>query len=374
MMEWDNIYKKCFEKVAHTERSLNGGFPHTTKNGVWQTTAHGHWTGGFWTGLLWLKAIYPHQQESELQNALTQAKLLSARLEDNKTHDMGFIFGPSCIMGNRIRHNDELIKMAIAGANNLKHLYDKEAGILYAWDEPGYEGATIVDTIMNVPLLLWAAKQRDDHELFDMGITLADHIGMNHLRKDYSTYHLLRWDVSTHQVIERSTHQGYSADSCWSRGQAWALYGFANMHRYTQKGLYLEYAIKLADYFWQNLDTDILLPRWDFIFKNHTEEPLDAAAAGIAASGMLLLSKLLQANDKSNSILWQNRAVKILESLVKNCLFTELNQYGIIRHVTVDKPRNSGVDESSAYGDYYFMEAIFRLMNYNDDLLPDILY
>ncbi|TAN20122.1 MAG: hypothetical protein EPN37_02505 [Chitinophagaceae bacterium] len=374
MMDWEYIFQKCLEKIKFTELSIRGNFPHTTRNGIWQTYPSGHWTGGFWVGLLWLKAIYPQKKTDELEKALSQAKRLIDRTKDNKTHDMGFIFGPGCIMGNHIQADSGLRNMAIAGAENLKHLFDKQAGILYAWDEPGYEGVTIVDSIMNIPILIWSANEQHDRELYKMGITLADNIGVNHIRKDYSTYHLIRWDIHTHQVIERSTHQGYSSESCWSRGHAWALYGFANMYRYTKIEKYLRYAINLAEYFWQHLDANLFLPRWDFILKDHADEPLDASAASIAASGMLLLSKMNQETETENPDIWKKRAVQIMESLVKNCLFTDIDRYGLIRNVTVDRPRNSGVNESSIYGDYYFMESVFRLMNYNHDDMTDILY
>jgi unsaturated chondroitin disaccharide hydrolase len=185
----------------------------------------------------------------------------------------------------------------------------------------------------------------------------------------------VRWDTKSYEIVERSTHQGFNADTCWSRGQAWALYGFANMYRYTSKEEYLETSQKLATYFWENLDDRLYLPRWDFVFKNNEDEPLDASAASIAASGMLLLSKLLEQKNKVEpSKLWKERAVKIIESLVKHCFYKNMEEYGLIEHVTVDKPRNSGVNESSMYGDYYFMESLYRLINYDNKKMLDILY
>jgi unsaturated chondroitin disaccharide hydrolase len=296
-------------------------------------------------------------------------------MKDNKTHDMGFIFGPSCVMGNRIQPDPQLVEMALAGAHNMEDLFEEKTGLVLAWDEPGYEGVAIVDTIMNAPIMVWAAEQEGNETLYNKAITLADHIRTNHIRSDHSIFHVVRWDTKTFEIIERTTHQGFSADSCWSRGQAWALYGFANMYRYTSKKEYLETSAHLSEYFWRNLDDDLSLPRWDFIFKNNKEEPLDAAAASIAASGMLLLSKMfLQNKENEQAGLWKQRAERLIEALADHCFFKSIEQYGLIEHVTVDKPRNSGVNESSMYGDYYFMEALYRLMNYDDDKKLSILY
>ncbi|HEV2832557.1 MAG TPA: glycoside hydrolase family 88 protein [Hanamia sp.] len=374
-MELTNIFQKGLEKIAFMQENLQGDFPHITEKGKWHTNANGHWTGGFWTGLLWLEALYTQNNTEQKATALKQVKKLAVRMNDNKTHDMGFIFGPSCVMGNHIEPDGKLVEMAIAGAHNMEDLFEEKTGLVLAWDEPGYEGVAIVDTIMNVPLMIWTAKQENDQTLYNKGITVANHIRENHVRPDYSIYHVVRWDTKTYEIVERSTHQGFNADSCWSRGQAWALYGLANMYRYTSKEEYLETSQNLATYFWEHLDDNLYLPRWDFIFKNNQEEPLDAAAACIAASGMLLLSKMLEQNDRSNeSKLWKERAEKIIESLVKYCFYKNREEYGLIEHVTVDKPRNSGVNESSMYGDYYFMESLYRLINYDNKKMIDILY
>ena len=374
-MELTNIFQKGLEKIAFMQENLHGNFPHITEKGKWHTNANGHWTGGFWTGLLWFKALYTQNNTEQKATALKQVKKLAVRMNDNKTHDMGFIFGPSCVLGNHIEPDEQLVDMAIAGAHNMEDLFEEKTGLILAWDEPGYEGVAIVDTIMNVPLMIRAAKQQSNNKLYDKGITVADHIRKNHIRDDHSIYHVVRWDTKTYQIAERSTHQGFGADTCWSRGQAWALNGFANMYRYTSKEEYLETSQNLATYFWEHLDDHLYLPRWDFFFKNNNEEPLDASAASIAASGMLLLSKMLQQNDKAlPSRLWKERAEKIIESLVENCFYKNMHQYGLIEHVTVDKPRNSGVNESSMYGDYYFMEALYRLINYDHEKKLDILY
>lgn len=373
--ELKEAYVRGLKKVRYLYNSLHGDFPHITNKGQWLTNANGHWTGGFWIGLLWLHRLYDNSSFISDQEILSQVKKLVVRMKDNKTHDMGFIFGPSCVEGSRITGLDYLEEMALAGAGNLKDLFEERAGLIQAWREPGYEGVSIVDTIMNIPLMIWASQQQGDSSLYETAMTAAGNIKKYFIRDDHSVYHLLRWDTKTFQIVERTTHQGYRPDSCWSRGQAWALYGFANMYRYTRQRDFLETSQQLADYFLENVDDDLFLPRWDFFFRNNHDEPLDASAAAIAASGMLLLSGLLQESDLvEKSALYKKQAEKIIRSLIANCFYKDIARYGIILEVTVDKPRKSGIRESSMYGDYYFMEALYRLTNYDNDKMINLLY
>jgi unsaturated chondroitin disaccharide hydrolase len=368
------VLEKALKKVEHLETNLKD-FPHITKQGEWLTHPNGHWTGGFWTGLLWIKSLYSKQPEVDKQIALQWAKRFKNRINDNKTHDMGFIFGPSCVMGNNITRDEELVKLALAGARNLTNLYDERSGLVLAWDEPGYEGRAIVDTIMNLPLLIWASEQTNKPELVELACRIADNILKHHVREDGSIYHLVRWDLNTFEIVEKTTHQGFSSETCWSRGQSWALYGFSQMYRYSGKLHYLDMSEKLATYFWGHLDDWWFLPRWDFVFQNNESEPFDAAAASIAASGMLLLSdQLAKAGRQEASKIWFERGAMLVKSLTLHCLYESMNQYGIIEKATVDKPRNSGVGESTMYGDYYFTEAVYRLLNHNDKDRINLLY
>lgn len=369
----NDVLNRGFSKVEKMENHLNE-FPHITKQGEWLTFSNGHWTGGFWTGLLWLLSLYKSDAKLKEKPA-SWAKKLKVRMNDNKTHDMGFIFGPSCILGNHISNNKELREMATAGAYNMKDLYEERSGLVLAWDEPGYEGVAIVDTIMNLPVMIWSANENNQPELQEIANTVASNIMKYHIREDFSTYHTVRWDTETYQIVEQSTHQGYSSTSCWSRGQAWALYGFSNMFRYTNDLKYLQTSEKLATYFWDHLDEEVCLPRWDFVFKNNKNEPIDASAASIAASGMLLLSDMLaQAGENEKSDIWGKRGEKIVQALISNCFYSDIDKYGLIEKATVDKPRGSGIGESTMYGDYYFMEAVYRLDNRNNSKMLNLLY
>lgn len=354
-----DAYEKGLKKVKYMKENLSE-FPHITKNGKWLTHELGHWTGGFWTGLLWLYALQT-KKAGDFETAKNWALRLKDRVSDNKTHDQGFIYGPSCVTGYNLLGLEEFLPLIHAGSSNMIDLYNEKSGLILAWDESNYQGIAIVDTIMNLPLMWVSDTLENDDSHKEIMRTVAENIAKYHIREDNTSSHVVKWDDNYN--ITQDTHQGASATSCWSRGQAWALYGFANMYRYTNNARYLDISINLAEYFYNNLNKD-MLPAWDFIYKDSSENPIDAAASSIASSGMLLIAQLKRLNNEMKEYdMWTKRAKDVLDALIVNCMYDDLSQYGIIKKVTVDYPRKSGVGESSMYGDYYFMEALYRLQN-----------
>jgi unsaturated chondroitin disaccharide hydrolase len=247
-MDQLSILQKAFLKIDDMNAKLTS-FPHITRNGKWLTHDNGHCTGGFWSGLFWIKSLYSGTPDNDKETALKWSKKLSVCENDNKTDDMGFIFGPSCVFGYRITGDSELERLAFAGARNMIDLYEERSGLILAWDEPGYEGRAIVGTIMNLPLLIWTAQKTKKKAYYDIACKIADSIKKHHIRPEGSIYHMVRWDTKTFEIVEKTTHQGFSSETCWSRGQSWALYGFANMYRYTKQENYLSTALMLGEYF-----------------------------------------------------------------------------------------------------------------------------
>ena len=368
--EYKSALSRCFQKVDRMSDRLDG-FPHITRKGNWLTNQNGHWTGGFWIGLLWLERL---ERNDACMDAMIKewAMKLRCRMNDTGTHDQGFIFGPSCALGHRITGDSSYLPLIHAGADNLIQQYIPETGLIRAWGEAGYEGVSIVDTIMNLPILWISGELLDSPYRKELCLSVADRIRELAVRDDASTYHVVRWD--TDYTIFGDTHQGFSADSCWSRGQAWALYGFSNMYRYSGRKDYLDTAVRVADYFWKHLNED-LMPAWDFTFRNDPSQPIDAAAASIACSGMALLSEMLMLRgDEAASELWGERSDRLLQAETDICLYDNLDKYGLIRHTTVDYPRKSGVDESTMYGDYYYAEALYRRIHRGDREAASLLY
>jgi unsaturated chondroitin disaccharide hydrolase len=252
----------------------------------------------------------------------------------------------------------------LQGAKTLTHRFNPVVGSIRSWDGGPWHYPVIVDNLMNLELLFWAAKTSHD--------TSFSHIAISHLnndlkyrfRKDGSTYHVLDFDPRSGKLLASKTWQGYSDSSCWTRGQAWAIYGLTMAYRYTHNKKYLEYAMKAANYFISQLKKiPDYIPYWDFNDPAIPNTPKDVSAAAIAASGLLELSHY-QAVPKS---LYYNMSIKILQNLCtdKYLVMPGSNYYFLLKHSVVNKHSNTGVDVPVMYADYYFLQALWRYKNYN---------
>lgn len=329
-------------------------FPHTTLNGRWRVSTHGRWTAGFFIGMLWLaELVDPDPRSGAILEKWTER--LRPRAVDRSTHDMGFLFEPSFVRGFRVVGAPALRATAITAARSLATRFRPDGRYIEAWDDPGYKGVAIVDTIMNLPLLLWAAAETGDRHLRRVAEAGAETIRRQHVRTDGSTCHVVRHWPANARTIEHETLQGASPDSCWSRGQAWALYGFSRMSRMLDSDRLLGTALRLADYFLLNIE-DTALPPWDFL-RTQRGEPRDSAAAAIAASGLLELSRV------SGDTRYRDGATRLLGTLIREAVdFDHPDSDGLLKHGSVDVPHDSGIDVSIVYGDHYFMEALVKLL------------
>jgi uncharacterized protein YyaL (SSP411 family) len=175
--------------------------------------------------------------------------------------------------------------------------------------------------------------------------------------------HVVEYDSITGEVISRETHQGYNHESSWARGQAWALYGYTMMYRLTQKHAYLEQAQKVADFILQHprLPED-KVPYWDFDAPGIPDEPRDASAAAIIASALLELSGYV-----TESKFYFNEAVAIIKNLSTERYLAKPGENGlfILKHATGNWPKNSEIDAPLSYADYYYVEALTRIIRMN---------
>ena len=333
-----------------------GGFPHVTRNGDWLVSEHGRWTAGFFVGTLWLAGLVRGSAEI-FETADAWAGRLYSRSFDRTTHDMGFLFEPSLVRGYNILDRARHRATAIQAARSLATRFHPKGRYIPAWspeEDPSYLGLAIVDTIMNLSILLWAGRETGDAELTTVGRRCAETIRAQHVRPDGSTYHTVDHDNESGAVRERNTHQGAHPESCWTRGQAWALYGFAKVGRLTGSEDILATARLVADHFLERLG-DRALPPWDFDC-DFDGEPRDSAAGAIAASGLLELGR------NSGESAYSDAGRRIVLGLIETCVdFARPETPGLLMHGTVDYPRNSGVDESIIYGDHYFMEALVKM-------------
>lgn len=178
----------------------------------------------------------------------------------------------------------------------------------------------------------------------------------NHIRSDGSTWHVVSYDTVTGAVLERVTHQGYSDSSAWARGQAWAIYGFAMMYRFTNDDRFLAAAQRAASYYLAHLPDD-RVPYWDLRDPRIPNVPRDASAAAIAASGLI---ELAHATGGPHGAAYRESAGEMLRSLSSKYLETSSASRGLIRHATGNMPAGTEVNVSLVYGDYYYVEAALR--------------
>lgn len=306
--------------------------------------------------MLWIAGLV-REDTGIFETAETWAKRLSNRAFDRSTHDLGFLFEPSTVRGYNILGRDEQRETAIQAARSLATRFHPHGHFIPAWspeEDSSYLALAIVDTIMNLPIILWAAQESEDSDLLSVGRRCAETIRAQHVRADGSTYHTVDHDGETGEVTARGTHQGAHGESCWTRGQAWALYGFTKTARMMKSDDMLATAHRIADHFLDRLG-DRALPPWDFD-RDTYGEPRDSAAGAIVASGLLELGRA------SGDTAYSDAARRIVLGLIETCVDLERPESpGLLMHGTVDYPRHSGVDESIMYGDHYFMEALFKL-------------
>jgi unsaturated chondroitin disaccharide hydrolase len=219
--------------------------------------------------------------------------------------------------------------------------------------------------MMNVGIILWAANATGDETLRDIAVEHCRTTQKYLVRPDGGTAHEGIFDVATGQFLRQSTHQGYAPESTWSRGLAWSLYGYTAVHRLLSASEapaaeeFLETARRCADCFLRRAPAD-LVPPWDFDAPNDGQQPYDSSAAAIAASGLWDLSEEVSGADRER---YQNAARTMLKTLCSD-RFLARNQpdwEGILMHGVYHYHKGLGVDESVAWGEHFFVEALVKV-------------
>jgi unsaturated chondroitin disaccharide hydrolase len=356
--------------VASHSTPQNPLFPVSTNpsNGNnWNLAGPSAWTSGFFPGQLWF------MYEKTLSGSwLTQAQAETAYMQSQDVnasdHDIGFkILGS---YGNAYRITRDPADMAViqtAAKSMDTNLWRQVAGVIESWPNHDVKGdfyTVIIDNMMNLELLLLAAKNSSDPTWRTMAVSHAVSHALqtmkNHVRPDGSTFHVVGYDETTGAVAAQYTWQGFSDSSTWSRGQAWGLYGFTMVYRYTQDSRFLSTAENLADYFISHLPPDFV-PYWDFTFQSGSTAPRDSSAAAIAAAGLLELSTYVAKTDLMRANGYHTAALNILSSLSSTAyLGNSTTGQGILLHGSAAVPQKSGIDASLIYGDYYFIQGCYR--------------
>ena len=349
------------------------------------------WCSGFWPGILWLDYAARGDQavaSAAMASTLALQDILDAPVLD---HDLGFLFYCSAGTGLRVLEDemqradltpqertadsltaDAFRTLLLRAADSLATLYRPQVGTILSWPRNvamfgGHN--TIMDNMINLELLYWAAKNGGRPELADIATRHAETTMQNHFRPDGTSYHVAVYDTIDGHFLRGVTHQGLADSSTWARGQAWAVYGFAMVARETGQQRFLEQAQRAADAFLERLPGDYV-PYWDFsdpriaTSPEHpapvgdTVAPRDASAAAVVAAGLLIMTELIEDRDRADA--YRDAAAHILASLSTDHYQSRQRNSAFLLHSTGNHPKGSEIDASIIYADYYYIEALLR--------------
>ncbi len=340
-----------------------------SEDGFYKPIENDYWTTGFWTGEIWL--AYEHTGDERLRQAGDiQIESFHNRIVKKINvdhHDMGFLYSPSCVAGFKLTGNERGREAALMAADQLMGRFHPVGEFIQAWG--GMESQTdyrlIIDCLLNVPLLYWAAGQTGNaayHEIAEKHVRTAL---KNVIREDYSTWHTFYFDIHTGEPHHGATCQGYRDGSAWARGQAWGIYGTALAYRYTRNPEYMEIFRNITRYYLEHLPKD-MVPFWDLEFTDGDNQPRDSSSASIVACGLLEMVKYME--DPAEQEAYTKLAMQMMKSLYDHYAVKDPAQSnGLVLHSTYSNhsPYNTcghyGVDECNSWGDYFYMEALTRL-------------
>ena len=323
------------------------------------------WTRGFFGGLNAMMYEYTKAEEYlECAKSIETALDVAFREKINELHhDVGFQWHILSGALYRILGDKGSRTRNLFAASLLASRFNLSGGFITAWNGKSRQNCTIIDTLMNLPLLYWASREIGDDRFKQIAMAQADTALCDHLREDGSVAHIVEHERTTGDVVTTYAGQGYAEGSSWSRGQSWAVYGFTLSYIHTEDERYLNAAKQAANYFIANCCDD-WLPRIDF---RAPAEPVyyDSTAGVIAACGMLELGKILPENEGG---MYTNAAINLLRNIeAKFGNWDEGTDY-VIGYGSGRYPipgvytlENSNVHQSIIYGDYYFAEAILKL-------------
>lgn len=321
------------------------------------------WTAGFWPGTLWYN--YENTQSTDDLAAATHYTELLKPLTTLPAydHDLGFQLFYSYGNGYRLTGREDYKQIVLNAADTLATLFNPKVGTILSWPREVDNGRfapfnTIMDNMINLEMLYWAAKNGGNKELYDIATKHAETTMKYQFREDGGNYHVAIYDPLTGEFIKGQTHQGYSDSSLWARGQAWAIYGYTFVYRETKDERFLKFAEKVADLYLARLPRGEFVPYWDFDAPDIPNAPRDASSAAIVASGLLELSQL--ENDKVKGEVYKNAAENMLIELSSDKYQSRQSKPSLLLHSTGHYPNGSEIDASINYADYYYIEALTR--------------
>jgi unsaturated chondroitin disaccharide hydrolase len=346
-------------QVRRLVESRPGYYPMYTVNGMWGQEGElwTHWCDGFLPGMMWLF----HQRTGDewwRAKAEEYSRPLEPRQHDRNVHDLGFIFISTYYRWLQATGDPALNEVLVQAGKTMGLRFKEKGQYLRSFvaDE-----SLFIDIMMNVGIIFYAAQQSGDEALLDLVTRHCLTSRRVLVRGDGSTAHEGLFDLETGEFLRQSTHQGYRGDSCWSRGLAWALYGFGTAYQYTRDARFLETACLCADFYLEHTPGGV--PPWDYDAPAESRAQPDSSAAAIAASGLWSLAGL--AASRAQAILYRQAAVRIVDVLTTpEYLASETPGWeGILKRGVYHIHKGLGVDESVAWGEHFFVEALVKVLD-----------
>ncbi|MGO9462854.1 MAG: glycoside hydrolase family 88 protein [Isosphaeraceae bacterium] len=336
-------------------------FPTHTLLGRWKHEGESwtDWCGGFHAGMMWLIA----ERTGDpwwFRTAQHYSKLLEPRQHDRHVHDLGFIFLNTYLPWYR-RSGDAVVQQVLITAGRTLALrFNHRGGYLRSFVAPE---SLFIDIMMNVPLIFYTARSTGDEALFDLAVDHCRTTERTLVRADGSTAHEGLFDLESGDFLRHATQQGLRSDSTWARGLAWSLYGFSMVYAFTNNPADLRVAQRNADYFLAR-SPGTLVPPWDFDVPPGPDRIDDSSAAAVAASGMWSLAELTEQSDVCRAGRYRDAALGMLDSLCSDryLAWTSPGWEGVVKHGVYHYHKQMGVDESVMWGDFFFLEAVDKVL------------
>ena len=369
----ETLYSALHEaltKIDRNARTFINTFPRPASTdyvypGILNAGEWDDWTSGFWTGILWL--AYEITGEKRYRKVASfQTKSYDERITNKVAvnhHDLGFLYTPSVVADYKITGSNLAKEAGIKAATHLMGRFKEKGQFIQAWGELDDPTAyrLIIDCNLNVPLLFWATEATGDPKFREIATKHINTAASVVLREDSSTHHTYYFDPETGKPVKGVTAQGASDNSAWARGQAWGVYGFPLAYSYLKDEKFIDLYKRVTNYFLNHLPADDVC-YWDLSFDDLSGEEKDSSAAAIAVCGMLEMDKYLPDSDPDKKI-YQNAVKRIMNSLIKNYSTKDIERCnGLLKEAVYSKPHGIGVEECCIWGDYFYMEALVRIM------------
>jgi unsaturated chondroitin disaccharide hydrolase len=343
-------------RCRHILDQYPGYTPMYTVAGRWKQEGERwtHWCEGFFPGILWL--LYKHTgDESWRMPAEMFSLALEPRRHDRAVHDLGFLFLSTYMRWYHLAPDDHLRDVLIDAGRTLA-LRRQNGGYLASFVGPQ---SLFIDIMMNVGIIFWAARATADDALRQVAVEHCRTTARYLVRPDGGTAHEGIFDPQTGAFQRQSTHQGWAAESTWSRGLAWSLYGFTAAYRFSDESEFLDVARRNADFYLRRSPAG-LVPFWDYDLPPDVPHLSDSSAGAIAASGLWDLGEAV--GDPAERQRYHDAALTILETLCSDQFvpYHRPEWEGILMHGIYHYHKKLGVDESVAWGEHFFVEALVK--------------